>query len=527
MRERSSVWMTLWSRSLRLALPARERATTSLKRVGLWCCLTLVLFGAEASASPFAYVANQLSNTVSVIDTATNAVVASPAVGNAPQSVAVNAAATRAYVTNSGGVGSVSVIDTATNAVVGAAITVGSNPFGVAVNPAGTRVYVANFIGNTVSVIDTGTSSVVATIPVGSRPNFIVVNPAGTRAYVTNNISNSVSVIDTGTNAVVGSPITVGAGPVGIAINLAGTRLYVVNQDAGTVSVIDTATNTVVGAPILVGVTPLGVVVNPAGTRVYVTNSGGGTVTVIDTAANAAVGSPITVGLNPAGIAMHPAGTRVYVANTLSATVSVIDTATNAVVGSSIGVGNRPRGVGIVAPTVVVGAPTLQSAASRKVHGSAGPFELPLSAVATNPTTEPRFGPTHTLVFTFNKAVTAGTAVVTEGTATAGVPTFNGSTMIVPLTGVTDQQYVTVTLSNVVASDGGTGGVGSIRAGFLAGDVNQDRVVTLTDRALVNAQVAQFVSAANYLFDVNVSGTLSVSDVGRTNAELPKSLPAP
>ena len=52
----------------------------------------------------------------------------------------------------------------------------------------------------------------------------------------------------------------------------------------------------------------------------------------------------------------------------------------------------------------------------------------------------------------------------------------------------------------------------SIRVGFLAGDVNQNRVVTLGDLGLVNAQVAQPVTAANYLKDVNASGTLTLAD---------------
>src|SRR6185369_8723032 len=101
-------------------------------------------------------------------------------------------------------------------------------------------------------------------------------------------------------------------------------------------------------------------------------------------------------------------------------------------------------------------------------------------------------------------------ATVTEGAAVAGVPTFSGNQMTVPLTNVANAQYVTVTGSNVVAADGGTGGTASIRVGYLAGDVSGNRVVTVSDLAQVNAQVAQPVSATNYLKDVNVSGTLSV-----------------
>jgi uncharacterized repeat protein (TIGR01451 family) len=178
---------------------------------------------------------------------------------------------------------------------------------------------------------------------------------------------------------------------------------------------------------------------------------------------------------------------------------------------------------------VVVGADgaVMSVAVSRKVHGATGTFDLPLNSVATNPTTEPRIGPTHTIVFVFDKPVTGGNAVVTEGVATAGTPTFSSNEMRLPLTGVANQQYVTVTVANVAAADGTTGGTGSVRIGFLAGDVNQNRVVTLSDLGQVNAQVAQTVTAANYLKDVNASGTLSLADKGLANQQLTKALPAP
>src|SRR3989442_8443367 len=71
-------------------------------------------------------------------------------------------AAPFAYVSNFGS-GSVSVIDAATNAVV-ATVPVGSMPYGAAANPAGTRAYIANFGDDSVSVIDTRSNTVVATV---------------------------------------------------------------------------------------------------------------------------------------------------------------------------------------------------------------------------------------------------------------------------------------------------------------------------------------------------------------------------
>jgi hypothetical protein len=171
--------------------------------------------------------------------------------------------------------------------------------------------------------------------------------------------------------------------------------------------------------------------------------------------------------------------------------------------------------------------PVLTSAASRRSHGAAGTFDLPLGAVTTNPTTEPRIGPAQTIILKFDKPVNGATIAISEGTATAGAPIFSGNDVLVNLTGVTNQQYVTIALTNVASTDGSTGGTGSVRVGFLAGDVNQSRVVTVADLGLVNAQLAQSVTAANFLKDVNASGTLTLADKGFTNANLTKALPPP
>jgi hypothetical protein len=176
--------------------------------------------------------------------------------------------------------------------------------------------------------------------------------------------------------------------------------------------------------------------------------------------------------------------------------------------------------------------PVLQSAVSRRVHGASGTFDLPLTLTAVgvvnhSPTIDPRQGPNQTIVFTFDKPLNAATVTINEGVATAGAPTFSGNAVVVPLSGVNNQQYVTVTLTNVASTDGGTGGAGEARVGFLLGDVNGSRVVSVADLGIVNSVLAQVVTASNYLKDVNVSGTLTLADKGITNANLTKALPTP
>jgi YVTN family beta-propeller protein len=109
-----------------------------------------------------------------VISTATNTVIAPLiTVGNLPVGVVVTPNGNFAYVANELD-NTVSVINTTTNTVVGAPIPVGPHPFGVAITPNGQFVYVSNsgnLVGsNSVSVIDTTTNLVVATITVGNSP---------------------------------------------------------------------------------------------------------------------------------------------------------------------------------------------------------------------------------------------------------------------------------------------------------------------------------------------------------------------
>jgi YVTN family beta-propeller protein len=86
------------------------------------------------------------------------------------------------------------VIQTASNTVT-STIAVGARPYSVAFSPDGTLAHVANFSGNTVSVIQTASNTVTSTILVGSGPTTVDFSPDGTRAYVSNYVDNTVSVI--------------------------------------------------------------------------------------------------------------------------------------------------------------------------------------------------------------------------------------------------------------------------------------------------------------------------------------------
>ena len=253
-------------------------------------------------------------------------------VGQAPTGVAISPDGRHAYITNQNSA-NVSVIDTVRNTIT-AAVSVGSRPFGVTTTPDGRHAYVTNFGSNTVSVIDTLTNTVATTIPVGSFPGAVAITPAGRHAYVTNFGSNTVSVIDTLTNTVI-TTIPVGNTPNGVAITPDGRHAYVTNQNSGNVSVIDTATTTVT-MTITVGGLPSAVAITPDGRNAYITNIGMVVVSVIDAASNT-ISAIISAG-GSSGVAITPDGRHAYITNfgsgTAPGTATAIDTATNTVVTS-------------------------------------------------------------------------------------------------------------------------------------------------------------------------------------------------
>ncbi len=247
-----------------------------------------------------AYVANSLADTVSVINVASNSVVDTITVGDNPQGVAVSPSGFWVYVANNED-GNVSVIDTNSNTVVDT-IAVGLGPLRAVVSGGGDRLYVTNAGDNNVSVVDTATNLEITTIPVGTSPAGLDVTPDRSRLYVANTneplgggLFGTVSVINTGTNSVVKTINLEGAEAV--AVTPDGDHVYVSRRFPSGVSLIDTATNTVTGS-VTAGLIPRGLAITPDGNRVYVANSVGNSVTVIDTGTNTVVDT-ITVVQRP------------------------------------------------------------------------------------------------------------------------------------------------------------------------------------------------------------------------------------
>jgi len=307
------------------------------------------------------YVANEFSNSVTVIDGNTNAT-QTVAVGPRPQYIAVNPVTRRVYVSH-GGDSSQFVIDPATLATTRLP-TGGNGPFTVnpntnkvimvrlgnndevtvidglahtwvslgidtytpmwaSVNPNTNRLFVAGYSTGDVRIVDLSTDSdhpPTRSVGVWSGPTRVVVNPVTNKAYaIGTNVNGPIAVVDGNTfNAVSFAPAGHAQKPVQVAVNSATNKAYLVFS--GEVIVVDGATNALAFVPAgNIGVEGnAGIAVNDRTNKVYVVSKLG-YMTVVDGATNAA--TYVTVPQGARDVAVNPNTNRVYVISPSGVTV--------------------------------------------------------------------------------------------------------------------------------------------------------------------------------------------------------------
>jgi YVTN family beta-propeller protein/VCBS repeat-containing protein len=284
-------------------------------------------------------------------------------VGSNPTVTAVNGS--HAYVLNQGS-HTISVIDTVTKQVV-KTIPVSASAYDMVVAPNDQRIYVAN--GDTVSVIDTATGNEV--VPPISIPNLcadgscwgsagglydLAISPDGSRVYALRGYAtmggnfSAVSLIDTATNSVITTNVTdwlydiEAAGNGTLLYGAYGesyfaTRPFVTVFDAVTLggfAYIPVSTAEAVGTEYATGEYAAAVATSPDGKRAYaiVTSK---YVAVIDTdpgsaTYNTQIGQ-IAVPFGVQSVAVSPDNRRLYISLSDGKTVEVVDTTTNAVLG--------------------------------------------------------------------------------------------------------------------------------------------------------------------------------------------------
>ncbi len=202
------------------------------------------------------YIANEISNSVSVVDLQTHKVLEEIEVGERPTGIAFDTYTNRIYVTNSGS-DSVSIIDGVTRKVINDIdLNSGDVPVDLVIDQLNSLVFVINEGSESVAVIKD--TKVLRWVKVGAWPTQIAINPHVHKVYVTNNDDGSVSIIRynpiyepdlySNSDALIGEIKTVKTGPdpVGIAIDPFNNYVYVANSNysdeeskEGSISIID------------------------------------------------------------------------------------------------------------------------------------------------------------------------------------------------------------------------------------------------------------------------------------------------
>lgn len=276
----------------------------------------------------YLYVTNESDATVSVINAATNTVVAIVPVGLSPRAVTYNARNGDMYVSNTFS-DQVVIIDEVKNYVtttIPVPVDQGCfHPFAMAYDPRNARMYVDCLSYTSVAVINTTDNTIEGLVEVGSSPEGIVFSPRDGDVYVANDHNGNISVIDPAKNMVITSidlpPIWLGES-IELGYNPRNNYLYATISEADAVVVVNATTKQVV-TTLSVGDTPLGVAFNSRDGNMYVANYGDGTVSVIDSQTSSVVAT-IPVGQGPQWLAFNPHNGNLYVTNSISNTVSVI-----------------------------------------------------------------------------------------------------------------------------------------------------------------------------------------------------------
>jgi FtsP/CotA-like multicopper oxidase with cupredoxin domain len=166
------------------------------------------------------------------------------------------------------------------------------------------------------------------------------------------------------------------------------------------------------------------------------------------------------------------------------------------------------------------------AAVSRKVHGSAGTFDIDLPLTGTAGVDCRSGGATndYQLVVSFASPVTFDTPSITSGNGSVAGTTGNGTTTaVVNLTDVTNAQTIKVILPNV--NDGTRMNNVVIPMSILIGDTNWNGAVNASDVAQTKSQAGQVITTSNFREDVNGNGVINASDVALVKSRTGTSLP--
>ncbi len=174
---------------------------------------------------------------VEVFDASSYALLNTIVVGQMPAEVSFSDDGRKVFVAN-GMSNNVTVIDAFTKQIL-ETTTTGNYPIG-AWPGMGDMMYVDNEKDQTINMMNSTTGMIAGTVQLGFTPGMVAVNTMMNQMWVTDPNGNKVHVWTmTGNGYVQGGTVTVGNGASAIAFSKDGSTCYVTNQGDGTVSVIN------------------------------------------------------------------------------------------------------------------------------------------------------------------------------------------------------------------------------------------------------------------------------------------------
>ena len=267
--------------------------------------LLSLLFSASSiyAVTPHAYVTDQLSKSVQVIDIS-NDTVQTISGFDGPHVIKVTADGTLAYVGSDDD--TLRIIDTATNTVLPTVINI-KRPVALAITPDGKFVYVIS--SYSVIIIQTSDNTVLTEITGFQKPQDIKITPNGEFAYVTDAGQGTVTVIRIADNAIVDT-IHGFQRPVGLTITRDGSHAYVTDTTHNAVYVLELSNNTIVDT--ILGLSlPAYIAVTPDKDYAIVSNSGNNTVSLIRNSDHV-IADSISIP-SPKSVAVTPDGEYLYI----------------------------------------------------------------------------------------------------------------------------------------------------------------------------------------------------------------------
>ena len=281
------------------------------------------------------YVQNSNSNSISVIDLATNAILRNITVDGTLHNIKLSEDQLTLYIiTSDRDSGTIFILNTTSNELMKEISTEVSVQDIAIFN--GT-MYASDVLGGKILAMNVN-GTLIDEIDVGSRPQYMEVRPDGQVLYVTR-LGGPLSVVDLEQKIVI-KEIDSGSMPHRLSFSNDGGTLFAVNSESDTLSVIDSRKHEVVKT-IPVGNNPQYVAFNPDETRAYVTNMDSNTISIVDARIEV---NEIPVGNGPYGIAFSAdGGDLAYVSNMRGNDISVINTTSSKITATISAGGTGPH----------------------------------------------------------------------------------------------------------------------------------------------------------------------------------------